>query len=271
MKTPLGQSVLVETPRRRRHHRRRPRGARAPDGYTLCSAIGRATSARRALYPVRPWSGERSRADRARPVSSLMIVGRNGLPAKNAKELIGLAQGQSGQGASAAAWAPAAGGARLRPLLRAEDRNQVPVRVLPRRRAGDAGHAGRNDRHHVRGGVPDFGACRAGKIKAFAVWAANATPACPTCRPWRRWAPPEWISRSGMPVGAEGHTEGCRRQAQWRGGEGAGRSDRPETRRFARHDHPGKERADAAGAARLHKAELDKWWPIIKSYGIKVQ
>ena len=159
MSKTLGQSILVET----------VTGAgatigvgrvvnAAPDGYTL--GIGNWSShvGSPALYPV-SWNPVNDLTPIARlPVSSLMIVGKESLPAKDAKELIAWLKANPDK---------AIGGecrrrlrrACLRTLFRREDRHQVPVRVLSRRRAGDAGHAGRHDRHHVRRGVADAGAC----------------------------------------------------------------------------------------------------------------
>ena len=56
-----------------------------------------------------------------------------------------------------------------------------------------------------------------------------------------------------------------------RGGQGAGRSGRAEARRGARHEHSGQAELTPQALHDFHKAEIDKWWPIIKSYGIKVQ
>ena len=38
------------------------------------------------------------------------------------------------------------------------------------------------------------------------------------------------------------------------------------------HGHPAARAADAGGASRaFHKAEIEKWWPIIKAAGIKAE
>ena len=72
-------------------------------------------------------------------------------------------------------------------------------------------------------------------------------------------------------VGAEGHAEGRHRQAQRRGGEGA--AD-PATHK--RLDDIGQEFFPPTwqtpeALANFQKAEIDKWWPIIKAAGIKAQ
>ena len=54
-------------------------------------------------------------------------------------------------------------------------------------------------------------------------------------------------------------------------GEGVGRSGGAEARRRARHDASRTQTELTPQALHdFHKAELDKWWPIIKSYGIKI-
>ena len=207
-----------------RHHRRRPRGQRA---------AGRLHARHRQLVEPRRLagalsgvveSGERSRADRT-AAGVVADDRRQGSAAGQRRQGADrLAQGQSGQGV---------GGerrrgqrrARLRPLFRREDRHQVPVRVLPRRRAGDAGHAGGNDRHHVRRGVADAGACHRRQDEGLRGDGAKALCGAARCADHGG----DGHHRNGYfvlawPVGAEGHAEGHRRQAQRRGGQGAGRS-----------------------------------------------
>ena len=170
MKDTLGQSILVET----------VTGAgatigvgrvvnAAPDGYTLSIGNWSSHVGSPALYPV-SWNPVNDLEPIARlPVSSLMIVGKEALPAKNAKELIAWLKANPDK-ATAASVGAGSRRACLRPLFRAEDRHQVPVRVLPRRRAGDAGHAGRHDRHRcARRRRRRWRMSSAGKIKAFAV------------------------------------------------------------------------------------------------------
>ena len=117
--------------------------------------------------------------------------------------------------------------------------------------------------------LPQF---RAGGIKVFAAMAKRrmaTAPEIPTVDEAGA-ARPVYLALAGD-LGAQGHAEGCDREAQCRGGGGAGRSGhtqearRSELRgRFARA-------ADARVLRAFHKAEIEKWWPIIKAAGIKAQ
>ena len=159
MSKTLGQSILVET----------VTGAGAtigvgrvvnapPDGYTISIGNWSSHVGSPALYPV-SWNPVNDLEPIIRlPVSSLMIVGKEALPAKDAKELIAWLKANPDKASAASVGAGT--GAHVCGLYFGEKtEHQVPVRVLPRRRAGDAGHAGRHDRHHVRRGVADAGAC----------------------------------------------------------------------------------------------------------------
>ena len=73
-------------------------------------------------------------------------------------------------------------------------------------------------------------------------------------------------------LGAEGHAEGYRREAERRGGAQPGRS-----RRCARSSIDGsqdifpREQLTPEALGAFQKAEIDKWWPIIKAAGIKAE
>ena len=69
---------------------------------------------------------------------------------------------------------------------------------------------------------------------------------------------------------AQGHAEGRRRQAQRRDGAGAGRSGGAR-RKFAELglDVASREQQTPEGLAAFQKAEIEKWWPIIKAANIK--
>ena len=107
---------------------------------------------------------------------------------------------------------------------------------------------------------------RAGTIKAYAVTAKKRLPSAPDI-PTVDEAGVPGLLHLGLvrPVGAEGHAEGDHRQAQCRGGGGDGRSGRPQrmadsASKFRRATS---RRPEALGA--LQKAEIEKWWPIIKA------
>ena len=114
---------------------------------------------------------------------------------------------------------------------------------------------------------------RAGSIKAYAVLTQKrwfAAPDVPTID--EAGVPGLHMSVLARPVGAQGHAEGRHRHAQRRGG---GRA-RP-TRRCgsgspisATRSRRASSRSPEALAA-YHKAEIEKWWPIIKAANIKLQ
>ena len=252
MKDTLGQSILVET----------VTGAgatigvgrvvgAAPDGYTI--GIGNWSShvGSPALYPV-SWNPVNDLEPIARlPVSSLMIVGKEALPANNAKELIAWLKANPDK--ATAASVGAGSGAHVCGLYFGEKTGTKFQFVFYR--------GGAPAMQDMLAGTIDIMCAEAsqtlahvtaGKMKAFAVMGRQALrgPARGADHGGDRH------HRNGYfvlarPVGAEGHAEGRHRQAQRRGGQGAGRSGRAEARRGARHEHSGKSRADAAGAARL--------------------
>ena len=232
MSRTLGQSILVET----------VTGAGAtigvgrvvgapPDGYMLSIGNWSSHVGSPAIYPV-SWNPVNDLDPIVRlPVSSLMIVGKEVAAGQQRQGADRLAQGQ----ARARDRSQRRRGLRrpcLRALLRAEDRDQAAIRVLSRRRAGDAGHAGRHHRHHVRRGVADAGACDGAQDESLRRDGADAL---------RRAARGADHGGDGnlrhghlvlaRAVGAEGHAEGRRRQAQRRGRQGARRSGRAKARR----------------------------------------
>ena len=135
----------------------------------------------------------------------------------------------------------------------------------------DPGPARRPDRSVLPGGGQTLPQCSAGKIKAYAVmakkrWCGRARHA--DHRRGRRAGPLHPVL--ARPVGAEGHAEGRHRQAQCRGGRR--RSPIPAVRSalpsWARRSRRASSRRPEALAA-LHKAEIEKWWPIIKAANIR--
>ena len=72
-------------------------------------------------------------------------------------------------------------------------------------------------------------------------------------------------------VGAQGHAEGRHRQAQCRGRGCLGRSGgAPAARRPGQEIFPREQQTPEALGA-FHKAEIEKWWPIIKAANIKAE
>ena len=115
--------------------------------------------------------------------------------------------------------------------------------------------------------LPQF---RAGKIKVFAVMAKKPHRECAR-RPDRGRGRRAWPSHGAMAgdLGAEGHAEGHHRQAQRRGRQTL--ADPAVRAKFAEQSYevgPREEQTPEYLGA-FHKAETDKWWPIIKAAGIK--
>ena len=114
---------------------------------------------------------------------------------------------------------------------------------------------------------------RAGTIKAYAVTAKHrlaAAPEIPTVD--EAGLPGFYISLWHALLGAQGHAEGHHRQAQRRG-----RRQRWPIRACAsaspisaQEIFPREQQTPEALAA-FHKAEIEKWWPIIKAANIKVE
>ena len=68
---------------------------------------------------------------------------------------------------------------------------------------------------------------------------------------------------------AQGHADGGRRQAQCRDRGGVGRSGGARAARRSRAGDSPREQQTPEALAACQKAEIEKWWPIIKAAGIK--
>ena len=272
MSRTLGQSILVET----------VTGAGAtigvgrvvsspPDGYTLSIGNWSSDVGSPAIYPV-SWNPVNDQTPIIRlPVSSLMIVGRESLPASNAKELIAWLKAKP-QAATAAS--VGAGSAAHVCGLYFAQKTATKLQFV-----------------FYRGGAPAMQDLLAGtidtmcaeasqtlahvtahKMKAFAVMGRKryaGLPDVPTMEEmgitgmdisfWHGlWAPkgtPKDIVDK-LNAAAEKALEDPTVQ-QRAAALGMSIPEKSELTPQALHD--------------FHKAEIDKWWPIIKSYGIKVQ
>jgi tripartite-type tricarboxylate transporter receptor subunit TctC len=272
MSKTLGQSILVET----------VTGAgatigvgrvvnAAPDGYTLSIGNWSSHVGSPAIYPV-SWNPVNDLTPIARlPVSSLMIVGKESLPANNAKELIAWLKAKPEP--ATAASVGAGSGAHVCGLYFAQ-KTGIKLQFV-----------------FYRGGAPAMQDLLAGtidtmcaeasqtlahvtahKMKAFAVMGRKryaGLPDVPTMEEmgisgmdisfWHGlWAPkgtPKEIvdKLNAAAVKALEDPVVQKRAAAL----GMSIPEKAELTPQALHD--------------FHKAEVDKWWPIIKSYGIKLQ
>ena len=241
----------------------------ASDGYTLSIGNWSSHVGSPAIYPV-SWNPVNDLAPIARlPVSSLMIVGKEALPANNAKELIAWLKAKPEP--ATAASVGAGSGAHVCGLYFAQKTDTKLQFVFYR--------GGAPAMQDMLAGTIDTMCAEASqtlahvtahKIKAFAVMGRAryaGLPDVPTMEEmgikgmdisfWHGlWAPkgtPKDVidTLNAAAVKALADPVVQKRVAA------LGMTIPAEQTPQALHD--------------FHKAELDKWWPIIKSYGIKIQ
>jgi tripartite-type tricarboxylate transporter receptor subunit TctC len=272
MSKTLGQSILVET----------VTGAgatigvgrvvnAAPDGYTLIVGNWSSNVGSPALYPV-SWHVVNDLEAIARlPVSSLMIVGKEALPAKNAKELIAWLKANPDK--ASAASVGAGSGAHVCGLYFGEKTGTKFQFVFYR--------GGAPAMQDMLAGTVDTMCAEASqtlahvtahKMKAFAVMGRQryaGLPDVPTMEEmgitgmdisfWHGlWAP------KGTPKDIVDKLNAAAVKAL---------EDPNVQKRVAAlgMSIPAKDQLTSKALHDFHKAEIDKWWPIIKSYDIKIQ
>jgi tripartite-type tricarboxylate transporter receptor subunit TctC len=272
MRTTLGQTIVIENVGGAGGTLGSTRVARAePDGYTL--VIGNWTShvGGGAMYSL-PFHV----LDDLTPVSlltssSLWIVGKNDLPAKNLKELIAWMKTNSGKVSAATV---GAGSAAHMCLIYFENNTGTSSQMVPYRGGAPALQdlvAGQVDISCLEASQT-LGHYRGGKIKAFAVMAKNRfapVPDVPTVDDagapglhfpfWHGlWAP------KGTPKEVVDKLNAA---------VVAAFADPDVRKRFAElgMEIPPREQLTPQALHGYHKAEIAKWWPIIKAANIKVQ
>ncbi len=241
----------------------------APDGYTL--SIGNWTShvGAGAIYPV-AWDPLRDLA----PISlltatPLVLVGKNDLPARDGRELIAWLKANPDKASAATV---GAGSAAHICALYVEQQTGTRFQVVPYRGGAPAMQdmiAGQIDLMCAEGSQT-LPYVRAGQMKAFAVMAKERWPALPDVQTtdeigapgmyisfWHGlWAPKdtsqEIIARLDKAVIASLADPAVRKHLTDLGAV------------IARPDQQ-----TPAALAAFHKAEIAKWWPIIKAAGIK--
>ena len=241
----------------------------APDGYTL--VVGQWTShvGAGAMYPV-PFD----HLNDFEPVSMLSIaplwiIGRSNLPAKDLRELIAWLKANPDK-ASAATTGLGSGIHMCLRLFPEHDRHQVSARALSRCRAVDAGHVGRADRSVVPGGRADVAAIPRRQHQSLCRSDAEAVVRGARCADDRRgrrtglhfpfwhaiWAP------KGTPKDVIAKLNAAVVETL---------ADPAVRQRFNElgHEIAPREQQSPAALAAYHKAEIEKWWPIIKAANIK--
>ena len=272
MKTSLGQPVIAENVTGAGGTIGVTRLFRSPpDGYTL--AIGQWTSNVGAgvMYSL-PFD----LLNDFEPISMLSIgpiwiIGRNNLPAKDLKELIAWLKANPGK-ASAATIGPGSGAHMC--LVYFQNMTGTSFQLVPYRGAAPAMQdlmAGQIDLSCLEAGqtLPHY---RSGNIRAFGVLTGKrwfAAPDAPTIDeagvpgllfPWWHglWAPKgtpkDVIATLNAAVVEAMADPGVRQRLTDLG-----------------HEIAPREQQTPAALAAYHKAEIEKWWPIIKAANIKLQ
>jgi tripartite-type tricarboxylate transporter receptor subunit TctC len=270
IKEPLGQTLVVENVTGAGSTIGTSRAVQAPpDGYTFI--VGNWTShvGAGALYPV-PWHILRDLEPVARlSTSSLMIVGKTGVPASNAKELIAWLKDNPDK--ASVAIVGAGSGAHICGLYFAE-KTGTRFQFVPYRGGAPA-------MQDLVGGQIDLMCAeasqtlahvRAGKMKAFAVMSKE------------RWGPlpdvptMEEVGVTGMEISfwhGMWAPKGTPKTVITKVNDAviAAFADPAVRKRIAELGQviPPPDQLKPEALAAFHKAEVDKWWPIIKAANIK--
>jgi len=272
MKDSLGQSLIVENVTGAGATIGVGRAVQAAaDGYTLILGNWTSHVGAPALYPVQ-WNVLTDLEPVARlSVSSLMIVGKTALPANDAKELIAWLKDNPDK--ASAASVGAGSGAHVCGLY-FQDKTGTRFQFVPYRGGAPAMQdlvAGQIDLMCAEASQT-LSHVRAGKMKAFAVMSKTRFPALPDVPTM------EEVGVSGMdisfwhglwaPKGTPRHIVAKLNDAVVTAFEDAGVRQRIADLGQA---IPPREQLTPEALAAFHKAEVDKWWPIIKAANIKVE
>jgi tripartite-type tricarboxylate transporter receptor subunit TctC len=272
MKAPLGQTILVENVTGASGTIGSGRVARAePDGYTLVIGQWSSHVGAGAIYPLPYHVLNDFEPISVLTTSPLWIVGKNDLPAKDLKELIAWVRANPDKASVATV---GAGSAAHMCMVYFENAIRTHFQYVPYRGAAPVMQdliAGQVDLSCLEAGQT-LGNYRAGKFRVFAVMAKQRffpAPDVPTVDEagapglhfpfWHgMWAPKGTpkpvISRLNAAVVAAFADPATQRRFRDVGME-----------------LPPREQQTPEALYTHHKAEIDKWWPIIKAAGIKVQ
>lgn len=271
MKESLGQSLVIENVTGGGSTIGTSRAiAAAPDGYTVILGNWSSHVGANALYPVN-WHIVKDLEPIAQlATSALMIVGRTGLPPKDLKELIAWLKANPGK--ATAVSVGAGSGAHICGLYFMEKTGTEFLFAQYRGGGPAMGDLVGNQidlmcaeasqtLEHVRGG----------KMKSFVVMSPERwkpLPDIPTMKEigldmtipfWHglwgpRGMPKDVVAKLNSAVLAAFADPGVQKRI----------ADLGQT-------IPPKDQLTPEALGKWHQAEIDKWWPLIKSYGIKIQ
>ena len=203
-------------------------------------------------------------------VNPQLMIARKGFPADDLKGLVAWMKANPDK----ATFVDQNAAAKLTGILMMQATGTT-VQFIPYRGAGPAMQAmlgGQVDLMVVQAAVT-LPQARAGTVKILANLSPARSPVVPDVPTSDESGIPGPL-RLGLvrPVRAQGDAEGSRRAAQRRDDAGA---RRPEGAGRASPtsglDVASREQQTPEGLAAFHKAEIDKWWPIIKAANIKLE
>jgi tripartite-type tricarboxylate transporter receptor subunit TctC len=273
MRTPLGQPIIVENVGGAGGSIGATRVARAaPDGHTLC--IGNWTShvGAPAIYPVQYDVRRDFQPISLLPIAPLSIAASQTVPANNLQELVAWLKANPDK---ATAGTVGAGSPSHISSIYFQKETDTRIQLVPYRGGAPATQdliSGQIDLRIGGEASVTLPYWRSGKIKILAMLANkrwSAAPEIPTVDEaglpglhmslwFALWAP------AGTPKDAIATLNAAVVEAL---------ADPVVRQRFAKlgQDIPARERQSPAGLAAYHKAEIDKWWPIIKAANVKAQ
>ena len=272
MRAVLGQPIIIENVAGASGTIGVTRAVRAaPNGYTLSLGHVGSHVVNGALFPL-PFDLLKDLEPVALlPSNSLFIVGRKNFPADNLKDLIAWLKANPGK--ATAGTSGAGGGSHVTGVYFA-NATGTQFQFVPYRGTGPAMTdliAGQIDIMFDQASNSASAGSRPAAIKAYAVTSATRLPSAPEIPTsdeaglpgfhmamWHgMWAPkgtPKDIIAKLNDAAVETLADpGCRQAAE----------------RSRAQDIPAREQQTPEAFGAYHKAEIEKWWPIIKAAGIK--